>query len=146
VLISTIPISPLADAFGGDTLLFPRFSADSTSTVEVILMNSGDTPLSGTVQFFGMNAELPNAFPTTVIVKDTSGSIFNYTVPPRSVFRIAAHPKGAGIEISSARITPDAANTMPVNIALISRQHNGVTTSLASVSAPPAGVTIHMYV
>jgi len=151
-LITAFPGTPLAQGFGGGVLMFPRFG-NGVSYPGVVLTNPTDSPLSGTIQFFGPGSSGNSTAPIDVVVSGITSSTFAYAVPPGGQFHIvpdgiAAMAKiGSGRRVTSARITPDINTAFPSAMSLFSyRDPQGMTFSQASLPASPAGSAFRFYV
>jgi hypothetical protein len=146
MLITTVPVSPLGSGFGGSALLIPHFAAGRGWSTQVVLVNPGDTFLSGMLQFFGQGSKSGAAQPVKVVVNDVTASSFEYSVPPRSAFRMVAKQSRINIEIGSVRITPALFSEIPSSLAIFSFEHGDVTVSEASVAALPTANAFRMYI
>jgi hypothetical protein len=146
VLTTTVPLSTLGNGFGGTTLLVPYFAGGAGSGMQIVLLNPGDTPLSGKVQFFGQGSTNVSPQLVKVTVGGVLSATFNYTVPPRSAFRIATQQPRTGAQIGLARIVPALLGGTPSSLAIFSYQTGGITVSVASVPALPPAKASRMYI
>jgi hypothetical protein len=145
-LITTMPVSALGSGFGGTALLIPRFPGGDGWTTQVVLVNPGDTVLTGVVVFYEQGSGSGYAAPLQVVVNGVASPIFFYTVPPRSALRMLPVQAASGDQIGSVRIVPSASSGTPSSLAISSYRRAGVTVSTASVPALPAGSALRMYI
>ena len=83
-LLTTLPVAPLT-ATSEDTIYLPHFVDGAGWTTQVILVNTTDETIAGTVQFLGQGSDTTPAEPVTLTLDDGQiGSEFAYAVPPRS--------------------------------------------------------------
>jgi hypothetical protein len=145
-VLTTLPVSSLGRGFGGSSLVFPHFADGGGWTMQVVLINPGDTALSGTLQFTGQGSKNANPRPVRVQINGVTSSTFSYTIAPRSEIRLATQPAQTNIEIGSIQVTSTQPDYGPSGLAIFSFQNNGVTVSAASVPALPAGTAFRTYV
>jgi hypothetical protein len=143
-LITTVPVSPLGNPFGGVELLFPHFADGGGWATKVVLLNPGDTTLTGSVQFYGQGSKTGGAQPTRVLINGVTSSSFSYTVPPRSAFPMVTQLVRNSTDIGSVRISPRTGG-YPSGLAIFSQVTNSTTVSVASVPASPAARAFRLY-
>jgi hypothetical protein len=143
VLITTVPVSPLGSGFGGVTLLFPPLPTTGNITSHIVLVNPGDTILTGSVQYFAQGSKLSPASSLKVLINGTVSSTFDYSIAPHSAFRLTTQITRGTTQIGSAWITPTG-NT-PSSIGILTYETGGTTISTVSISALPAAKTFRMY-
>jgi hypothetical protein len=146
VLMTTLPVSPIGSGFGGNALVIPHFSDGGGWSTQIVLVNPGEVPLSGRVQFFGQGSKVGKAQPLRVVINGSTDSTFDYTVPPRSAVRMRTQPARPNAEVGSVHIVPAPSSGAPSSLAIFSLQNEGVTVSAASVSALPVANALRMYV
>jgi hypothetical protein len=144
-LMTTLPVSPLAQGFQGSVMMFPHFVEGGGWTTGVVLINPTDAPLSGRVEFLGRGAG-NSTDPVRVRIKGDYRSTFSYSIPPRSEYRLDTERFIDAIKTGSVRITPDPNNATPSGLALFSYKNRGITVSEASVPASAAGTAFRLYV
>ena len=125
-LSTTIPVISIGDA-PIDAVTIPHFADGGGWVTQVVLVNPGDTAISGNVQF-----------------ADRAGSVTrteSFNVAPRSSARVVTAGTGTSIQTGSVRITPG------VNaISIFAFKTNGITVTLAGVPALAAGKAFRSYV
>jgi hypothetical protein len=145
-LMTTLPVSPLAQGFQGGVMMFPHFVEGGGWTTGVVLINPTDAPISGTVEFLGLGSGNTTA-PVRVRINGDNSSNFSYLIPRRGVYRLITERGVDAMKTGSVRITPDANNPTPSGLALFSYKNNrGITVSEASVPASASGSAFRLYV
>ncbi len=118
-LVTTLPVAPLSSAPSGD-LVFPHYANGGGWTTQVVLVNSTDQVMTGTI-----GGEAP------------------YSISPRSavglIIGLARTTTGTG----AIRITPNGAR--PSGFLIFAYRSNGVTVTEASVPASPIGSAFRIY-
>jgi hypothetical protein len=142
VLTTTMPVSPVGTAVGGRMLVFPVLGNVTQFNPQVILVNPADTPLSGNIQFLGA-AKNGSSPLIRVRANGTLASTFNYSIPPRSAFRLSAL-RESGTPIGSVRINPSS-TTVPSAMAVLTYLNGATTVSTTGVTALPGANAVRMY-
>src|SRR3989449_1933727 len=142
-LISILPVASLGE-LNNNAVLLPHFTDGAGWTTQVVLTNSSDDPINGTVQFFGPGSANQEAMPLTLSVNGVMSSTFNYGIAPRSVVRLVTGNTGDTVQTGSVRITPTSGSA-PVAVEIFSYRNRGVTVSQASILAAATGSTFRMY-
>jgi hypothetical protein len=145
-LKTTLPVWSPGAGSGGTELLIPQLENSANWDKEVVLVNPGATPLTGTVQFLGHESEALSTHPIRVIVDDVSGTSFDYVIPPRGVFEMRPQPSHSKMTITSARIHPGAKSSTPRCLGILSYAKHGSTVAMVGISALPEAKTLRMYV
>jgi hypothetical protein len=133
-LITTTPVSPLDEGVGGTALLIPHLGGGGSLTMQIVLVNTGDKALTGTVQFAGLKS------------KNLVNSWFDYMIPARSMFRMTRKPALHSPEVSLVRIKPASTSTAPSSFAIVSSEQDDITVSTTSISAMPVAKAFRTYV
>jgi hypothetical protein len=147
-VFSTMPISTTMP----DTApLLPMFADGGGWNTQVVLTNSSVNTLTGTIEFFGQGSSTAAATALSVAANGTTGTVFPYSIPPRSMTRLVTQGLSSNATNSgSVRITPERINpfinSIPNAFAILSYQSNDVTVSETSVFATPTGTSYLMYV
>jgi hypothetical protein len=141
VLLSTIPVSPIGSSNSGNTLLVPNLYG--ALTTQFVLVNPFDTPISGTISFYGQGSKNGSVFPIRAFVNGNSNYILNYTVAPRSAFRFA--PQQSKTLLGSVRITPSATSSAPSSFAILSYSNKGFTVSMTSLNGVASSTALRTY-
>ena len=129
-LLTTLPVTPL-NATVASPLIFPHFADGGGWTTEVILVNPGDSAMSGTVRFISANGTPTNQS--------------TYSIPPHGAFKLATSGNGTTTNVGSVRIEPSAGGT-PSGLGIFSFRKAGITVSQAGVPALPIGSAFRLYV
>ena len=108
-LITTLPVADLSAPSTTDSVVFPDFADGGGWTTEVVLVNPGDTVLTGTVQFLNQSGQA-----ATVSVNGQSNSSFAYSILARSSQKLQTSSSAASVASTSVRCVASA-----------SRQHHG---------------------
>jgi hypothetical protein len=145
-VMTTLQVSTLGEGLGGDSLVFPHFADGGGWTMQVVLVNPGDTPLTGSIQFWGQGNSTSDPQPVKVIIDGRNDSSFSYTIPARSAVRMTTEKDHDNIEIGSIRVAPAPDSGLPSGLAIFSFAKSKITTSAASVAALPAGTAFRTYV
>ena len=144
LLITTLPVAPLTPA-SEDTIYLPHLADGAGWTTQVILLNTTDETITGTVQFFGQGSETTAAELVTLTLSDGQiGSEFSYEVPARSSRRLeTSNP--AALSVGSVRVVRDATSFSASGLVIFSGASGGLTVTEAGVSASPASTAFRMY-
>ena len=118
-LITTLPVTDLSIVPGNAAVTIPHFASGGGWTTQVVLVNPGSTPLTGTIQFIGFDG--------------TSLTAPSFTVAARSSFVYQTSPSGSSIQTGSVRVVPTTGNSTPVALTIFSFKNNGVTVSQSGV-------------
>jgi hypothetical protein len=142
-LMTTLPVGTVGVATQASTVVFPHFADGNGWTTQVVLTNPMDVELNGTVRFFGSGSD--NAA-LTMTANGMTASAFNYTIAPRSAYRlVTANPSG-NVRVGSVVVTPANSTVAPQGILIFSYSNRGVTVSEAGVPAELAGTDFRTYV
>jgi len=140
-LITTLPVADLTAADLG-TLVFPDFADGGGWTTQVVLVNRGDSVLTGTVQFLN-----PSGAAATVTVNGQTNSSFPYSIPARSSQKLQTSGAGTAILSGSVRAVPATNTASPTGLAIFSFRNRGITVAEAGVTAvPPSFTAFRLYV
>jgi hypothetical protein len=143
-IVSALPIVDLQGQNSTDAVVVPHFANGGGWRSQIVLVNPGDAPLSGNVQFFGQGQAGSAAPLLTLSINGTSNSTFTYTIAPRSFIRM--NTSGAGnVQVGSVRVTPDQNNSAPSISTTFSLLTNGVTVSESTVATISPGLTFRTY-
>jgi sugar lactone lactonase YvrE len=140
-LLTTLPVSDLAAPAAAGTTVFPHFADGNGWTSQIILINSTDTAVSGTVQFidgFGT--------PSVINVNGQTSSSFTYSIPARTSKKFQTSGLAPSTVSGSVRVLPAAGAAAPAGLTIFSYRNNGVTVTEASVPAQSAGNAFRIYI
>jgi uncharacterized repeat protein (TIGR01451 family) len=144
-LITTLPvIDPTSSSFGSMTI--PHFADGGGWTTQVVLVNPGDSLLSGTVQFLSQGTSTTAGAPLSINVDGQTNTIFNYTIQRRSSIRLRT--SGTPLVTSSGAIlvTPASGQATPSGLVIFSFKNGGFTVSEAGVPAVRPSTAFRLYV
>ena len=139
-LITTLPVVDLNAAAGPGPLVFPHFSDGGGWTTQIVLVNSGDSVLTGTVQFVDRSGQA-----ATVGVNNQSNTSFAYSIPARSSQKLPTSGTATSIRTGSVRVVPAANTSVPSGLAIFSFRNGATTVAEAGVPAVPAGTAFRLY-
>jgi hypothetical protein len=146
-LVFAQPVTPLPDTLSASTIVLGHFANGGGWTTEVILVNTSDAAISGTVQFFNEGTPAVPGTPVTLAVNGQVASSFRYSIRPRSSAKLdTVAPAGAPTQVGSIRVIPDTGTVAPAASAVFSLFQNGVTVTRAAVQTPLPGVAFRTYV
>jgi hypothetical protein len=144
VLLTTVPVMPLGTALGGNSLLIPYAVSASSLTMQIVLVNPGDTTLSGSIEFYGQGPKRTTKAVGTagtlqlvnVLLNNVTNSDFNYSIPARSIVQFEPQSTFTGATVEAVRIKPSNRSTPPSALAVLTYNNSGVTVSMATITAP----------
>jgi sugar lactone lactonase YvrE len=139
-LITTLPVADLTAAAAPGPLVFPHFADAGGWTTQIVLVNPGDSVLTGTVQFVD-----PSGQATTVGVNSQSNTSFAYSIPARSSQKLPTSGTATSVRTGSVRVVPAANNSAPSGLAIFSFRNGATTVAEAGVPAVPAGTAFRLY-
>ncbi len=125
-LLTTLPVVPL-DAAGSQTMTLAHFADGGGWTTQVVLVNAGDDPIGGTIEFLDPNGQTLR----------TSA----YGLPPRSATRLQTAGSGSNPQVGSVRVSGGANSTV-----IFSYKARGVTVTQAGVAGLENGTAFRAYV
>src|SRR5262249_1177948 len=109
------------------------------------LLNTSDSLLSGTIQFFGQGSVSNPAGPVTLTVNGQSGTTFNYTISPRGTATLETSGTPQNIQVGSIRITPTAGALAPSANASLTFSQDGVLVTETTFDAESLSTAYRMY-
>ena len=138
-LFTTLPVARLGNWNRGGLVVFPHFVVGAGWTTDVLLINRGNTPLSGMIEFWD-----PSGQPAPVTINGVSDTRFEYTIAARASKRLKASG-GASMSSGSAQLTPTDAEPVPAGFTVFSLKTNGTTVAMAGVAGNVGGTSFRMY-
>jgi hypothetical protein len=144
-LITTQTVAPTVNA-SATPLVMAHFADGGGWRTQVLLVNPTDSPISGSVQFFGPGSSTTPATPLTLSVNGQTAAAFNYTILSRSSVNLTTAGFGTATQTGSVQVTPTSGSNAPSGFAVFSFSSNGVTVSQASVAAQPVATIFRTYV
>ena len=146
-LVTTQSVTSIPDVVSASALVMGHFADGGGWNTQVILVNTTDTTISGTVQFYSEGSATVAGGPITLTVNGQVGASFNYSIRARASINFqTSGPAGVAAQVGSVRMTPSAGSASPSAFTVFSFSSNGVTVSQATVQAQPAGTAFRMYV
>ena len=147
-LVTSQPVTEIPDTISANASVMGHFADGSGWNTQVILVNTSDTAISGTVQFYGEGSATLAASPVTLTVNGQVGASFPYAIPARGSIKFqTSGPNSLAAQVGSVRIMPTAGSNSPAAFTVFSLSTNdGVTVSQATVQAQPAGKAFRTYV
>src|SRR4030095_10590409 len=119
-LITTLPVTNLSAAAATGTVYLPHFADGGGWTTQVALVNPTAANLTGTIQFFGQGSATATGAPLTITAAGQTAASFNYTVPPRTSFKLATAGLLPTTAAGSVRVTPSGGTSAPSALAIFS--------------------------
>src|SRR5205823_4581224 len=107
-LITTLPVADLSIAAAGDAILFPHFADGGGWTTQILLVNTSDVAMSGSIQFSSSLAQ-------------------DYFVPGGSAVKIVTPGISSSLVTGSVRVAPASGSKTPSGVAVFSFKNAGVT-------------------
>ena len=138
--MATLPVVDTLAPVASGTAVIPHYADGGGWTTVVLLVNSTAATIDGNLEFRGGNGA-----PSTVTIAGQTGSVFAYSIPPRSSRRLATAGTAPTPATGSIRVLPSGGGTTPTALAVFSYKPAGITLSEAAV-APTAGTAFRMYV
>ncbi|MBI4471931.1 MAG: hypothetical protein HY646_04635 [Acidobacteria bacterium] len=146
-LMATQVVTPIPDTTSAGAFVMAHFADGGGWRTQVVLVNTTDVNLTGTVQFYGEGSASVAAQPLTLNVNGQVAASFNYQIRARSSVRlVTSSPVGIAAQVGSVRITPSAGSQAPSGFAVFSFTNGGVLQTEAAVPAQPASTAFRSYV
>jgi sugar lactone lactonase YvrE len=140
-LMSTLPVIDTSAAPASGTVTVPHFSDGGGWTTQILLVNPGNTALTGNVEFHDDNGAL-----TSVAIGGQTNQTFSYAVPPGSSQKLATDGAGATSTSGSVRIIPTDGGAAPVPLVVFSYKP-GRTITVTQAGVPStSGTAFRIYV
>jgi hypothetical protein len=144
-LITTQTIAPLTTA-SSSPLVMAHFADGGGWTTHVVLVNSTDQLIAGTVQFFGEGSASVAGTPVTLAVNGQAGVSFNYAIPARAAVKLETSGIGTATQVGSVRVTPASGSNSPSGFTIFSLTQNGTLTTQASIAGEAPSSAFRLYV
>jgi len=138
----TSPVTPTAAA----SILLPHFADGAGWSTQIVLVNPTDTPLAGTLRFFGSSSSTESAGPLTVTLNGVTDSSFDYTLPRRTSVRFSTANLSPHVQSGYVLATARDNHATPQGLSILSLSDQGVTISETGVSAGSSGTSFRTYV
>ena len=145
LIMTSLPITDLQAPLQTGTVVFPHFACGGGWTTQIILVNSGDAVLTGTVGFLD-----PTGRPAMVDVNYQSNATFAYSIPPRSFQKLSVSTASSIVQSGSVRVVPAPNTPVPsglavLSFALISSIDGYATVAQGGVPAMAPGTAFRLY-
>src|SRR5262249_48372174 len=99
-LVFTQVVTPLPDTLSAGTIVVGHFANGAGWTTEVVLVNTTDVAISGTVQFLNDGTSTVPGNPVALAGNGQVSSLFTYSIRPRSSAKLdTSAPVGAPIQV-----------------------------------------------
>jgi len=129
-LMGSLPVVDTAQAASSSPVTLAHFADGAEWATQILLVNPGDSTISGTIRLSGPAGEALETFP--------------FSIPRRSSFKQLTHGTGTVSRSGSVRIEPNAGSVTPASVAIFSYRPAGVTISEAAVAAV-TGTSLRMF-
>jgi hypothetical protein len=138
VLVSTAPVVNL-DATASDALYFPHFADGGGWASQIVLVNPGDTTITGSVRFWK-----PDGTPASVTIGGQTGDTFGYSIPRRSSQRLQTSNPPDATGTGWVQVNPTT-GVAPAGVLIFSLQQFGTIVTEASIPASKQATTLRLY-
>ncbi len=139
-LVTTLPVADLSVPAASSTIIFPQFADGGGWTTQIVLVNPGDSLITGTVQFLN-----PSGGTAGVVVNGQANSSFAYSIPARSSQKLQTAGAAPSTQAGSVRVIPDSRAAAPSGLAIFSFRNAGITVTEAGVPAVGVGTAFRLY-
>src|SRR5262249_46017523 len=119
-LATTQPVAPLPGDIFGAPIVLAHFADGAGWRTKVILVNTTDAQISGTVEFFGEGSGSVPGTPLRLAVNGQVAALFSYTI--RSKASTSFETSGVlsqATQVGSIHITPTGGSTAPSAFAVL---------------------------
>jgi hypothetical protein len=146
-LVTTQPVATLPGDIFGAPIVLAQFADGAGWRTKVILVNTTDTPISGTVEFFGEGSASVPATSLRLAVNGQVAASFSYTVRSgASTTFETSGLVGQVTQVGSIHITPTGGSSAPSAFAVLSFASNDVTVSQATIPPQTPGTALRSFV
>jgi hypothetical protein len=145
-LATALPVTPLGSRPGGSTVLLPYFPNTGVWVTETVLVNPGDSAISGVVHFYTQPSRTGAVEPERVEVNGSSTAAVKYVIPAHGSKQIETQSSAIQAPVGSVRVIPNSGSVSPSASVLLSSVENGITISTTSIAAGVAANASRMYV
>jgi len=145
-LITTQPIVALGASASAGPIVMAQYADGGGWKTTVVLINSGDTTISGNVQFYSEGSASAAATPITLSANGQVSASFAYSIQAHGSFALTTSGLGSSAQVGSVVVTPASSSSAPSGYTLYAYVSGGVTVTAASAIAQPASTAFRMYV
>ena len=139
-LITTLPLIDLSTPPASGSITFPEFADGGGWTTRMVLVNPGDTILTGRVQFLNQAGVA-----AAVTVNGQTSNSFEYLIPPRTSKVLQTSGLGGAVVVGSVRVVSENNVAVPSGLAIFSFKSGGTTVTEAGVPVIPTGNAFRLY-
>jgi hypothetical protein len=139
-LVSTLPFFDPSVPPSSLPAFVPHFATGGGWRTEVVLVNTQDIPVSGTMSFTDNSG---NAI--TITVDTITASSLSYTVPQKRTVKFILPNAGPTLQTGVVKLTPNTGDRTPVPVAVFAFTKGGVRVAEASVVGT-VGTQLRTYV
>jgi M6 family metalloprotease-like protein len=135
LLMTTLPVVDTTSPPPASVQYIPHFADGNGIKTQVLLINPTDSPISGTIQFFGPGTASLPATAVNIRVGNQFTSSYRYSIPRRSSFKLATDGNAAALTHGSVRVQSASGSASPVPLVIFTYKSGGFTRSEAGVPA-----------
>jgi trimeric autotransporter adhesin len=136
-IITTTPVADLTRSPGSSPIYFAQLADGGGYTTSLILMNTSSTNETGTIQLLDNSGN-----PLTVNpVGGTSGSSFNYSIPPNGIVHFQTDGSPTNWKVGWVKLTPDSGTSTPIGSGIFG--YNPANVLITESGVPSASGTTH---
>jgi hypothetical protein len=128
-LVSTLPVFDPSVSPTTLPAYLPHFAVGGGWRTEVVLVNTIDTNISGTIAFFDVSGN-----PITVPIGTVTVNTADYFIPGRRTLKFVLPNSGLTIQVGSIRVTPTSGDRTPVPLGIFSYSRGGIRVSEATLA------------
>jgi hypothetical protein len=139
-LVTTLPVADLSASPASGPIIFPQFADGGGWTTQIVLVNPGESLITGTVQFLDPLGEA-----ATVVVNGQGNSSFAYSIPARTAQKLQTTGAAISTLSGSVRVIPATGTTAPTGLGIFSFRNDGITVTEAGVPAVAAATAFRLY-
>ena len=129
-LVSTVPVVDLSVPATTTPAYLPNFAVGGGWRTELVLVNTNDVAISGSIAFFDQSGNS-----TTVPIGTTTASSVDYSVPAKRTLKFPLPNLGSIIQTGTVRVTPLVGDRTPLPLGIFSYTLGGVRVSEATLAA-----------
>ena len=138
-LITTLPLASLSEPSATE-VVFPHFAAGGGWTTQIVLVNPGDSVLTGSLRFRQRSGQ-----DATVVANRETRTSLDYTIPSRTSRKFQISAPSSEILTGSARVVPAAGESAPSGLVVFSSSNGETTVAEAGVPAVAPGTAFRLY-
>jgi hypothetical protein len=130
------------------TLVMPHFVDGQGWTTEIVLVNTTDLPITGSVQFFSQGSGASPGAPLTMTANGLTSNMFSYIIPRESTFTLTTsgvEPSGTALT-GSVQVAAASGDDVPSMFSIFSFKNSSGTTVSEAAAAGTVAPAFRMYV